>query len=103
MDNQELIEQMVQRLGQELKGLQAQAGQGQLSAAAVEGFLRQRLWHFASQVTTVLLESTDAALVANRAGFKPAPTAGERGMGVRGDACRWKLELHTRRPAPVLS
>ena len=66
MNSSKLIEQMLQRLGQELKGLLAQAGQERLSAGAVEQVVRQRLWHFGGQLTAVLLEAMDPRLVAGR-------------------------------------
>ena len=66
MNSSKLIEQMLQRLGQELKGLLAQAGQERLSAGAVEQVVRQRLWHFGGQLTAGLLEAMDPRLVAGR-------------------------------------
>ncbi len=49
MNEDKLIEQMVQRLGAEVKNLLSQTRQGQVAAAAVERVLRDRLWHFGSQ------------------------------------------------------
>jgi len=67
MNNSELVEEMVRRLGADLKGLLTPAGEGRISAATVEGLLRQKMWHFAAQVAGVLLEEMDARLVAGRA------------------------------------
>jgi len=64
--HEELLEQMVQRLGAEIKSLHGQVAQGRVSAATVEGLVRQRLWHFGGQVTGVLLEALDRQLVAGR-------------------------------------
>ena len=64
--NEELLDEMVQRLGAELKRLHGQVAQGRVSAATVEGMVRQRLWHFGAQVTGVLLEALDQQLVAGR-------------------------------------
>ena len=66
MNEDQLIDQMVQRLGMEVKSLLSQAQQGQLAVAAVERVLRERLWHFGSQALAVVLESLDQQLVQDR-------------------------------------
>jgi hypothetical protein len=67
MNDEELIDEMVRRLCMELKGLLAQVRRGQMSAAALEGVLRQQLWHVGAQVMGVLLEALDRELVSGRA------------------------------------
>ncbi len=59
MNEDKLIEQMVQRLGAEVKNLLSQARQGQVATAAVERVLRDRLWHFGAQGLGVLLDGLD--------------------------------------------
>lgn len=66
MNEDKLIEQMVQRLGAEVKNLLSQARQGQVATAAVERVLRDRLWHFGAQSLGVLLEGLDQQLVKDR-------------------------------------
>lgn len=65
--NEELLTEIVERLGIEVKRLYEQIKQGQVSAATVEGLVRQRLWHFGAQVTASLLEALDEQLGAGRA------------------------------------
>jgi len=67
MNENELLDQMVQRLGAEVKNLLWQARQGQVAAAAVEGVLRDRLWHFGAQALGLVLEGLDQQLVKARA------------------------------------
>lgn len=67
MNNNEWMDAMVQRLGQEVKGIYAQVEEGQVSAGAIEALVRQRLWQFGGQVVAVLLESLDKHLTADRA------------------------------------
>ena len=66
MNNNELLDEIVQRLGLELKGLQAKVQQGRVSAALVEGLVRQQIWHCAAQAVAVLLEACDRGLVAGK-------------------------------------
>jgi hypothetical protein len=66
MNNDELMDEMVQRLGVELKGLLAHARDGRVSAACVEHIVREELWHFGAQVSGVLLEELDRSLVGQR-------------------------------------
>jgi hypothetical protein len=66
MNNSELFDQMVQRLGMELKGVLAKVEQGSVLPAAVEGVIRGRLWEFGRQAAAVMLESADRAAVAGR-------------------------------------
>jgi hypothetical protein len=67
MNNKELMDAMVQRLGQEIKDLYAQVEQGQVSAGAIEALVRHQLWQFGHQAVAVLLESLDEHLTAHRA------------------------------------
>jgi len=66
MNNEELIDQMVQRLGTELKRLLGQVQETQVPAAAVELALREQLWHLGAQAMGVILEALDRQLVAGR-------------------------------------
>jgi hypothetical protein len=67
MNNYEFMDEMVQRLGTELKELLRQVGHGQLSVAAVEAVVRGKMWHFGAQISGALLEEADEALVAGQA------------------------------------
>ena len=66
MNDQELIDQMVQRLGKELKSLLSQVQAGGVPAAAIESALREQLWHLGAQAMGVILEALDRQLVADR-------------------------------------
>ncbi len=66
MNNDTLFDQMVQRLGAELKSLHGQVQQGQVSAAVVEGLIRKRMWEFGAQAAGVILEAADGVLVGDR-------------------------------------
>lgn len=66
MNNSELFEQMIQRLGGELKSLLAHVEQGSVLPAVVEGMIRQHLWEFGRQAAGVMLESSDHAAVAGK-------------------------------------
>jgi hypothetical protein len=66
MNNGELVDAMVQRLGVQIKGLLAESQAGGVSADTVESLVRQKLWHFGAQVAGVLLEGMDASLVGER-------------------------------------
>jgi len=67
MNATELIEQMVTRLGKELKGLLGQVCQGGVVPTALEGLLRQQLSQVGSQAMGVILEALDRRLVSSRA------------------------------------
>jgi hypothetical protein len=67
MNNNELIDAMVQRLGQEVKGICARVQQGQVYVGAIEVLVRQHLWQFGGQAVAVLLESLDKHLTGDRA------------------------------------
>lgn len=62
MKEQGLLDLMVSRLGEELKGLLALAARGQLPCAAVELRLQKLLRQTGREAAGVLLESADAAL-----------------------------------------
>lgn len=66
MNNEALLDEIVHRLGSELKGLLVQVEQGRVSPAMVEGVIRQRLWHFGAQVAGTLLEAADEQVVAEQ-------------------------------------
>jgi hypothetical protein len=66
MNDTELIDEMVQRLGIELKRLLAQVREEQVPAAAVEGLLRQELWHVGAQAMGVILEALDRQLASRQ-------------------------------------
>jgi hypothetical protein len=66
MNNSELFDQMVQRLGTELKSLLTRVEQGSVLPAVVEHVVRGRLWEFGRQAVAVLLEAADQAAVAGR-------------------------------------
>jgi hypothetical protein len=66
MNNDALFDQMVQRLGAELKALQASVEQGQVSAGAIEGLIQKRLWQYGAQAAGVLLEAADEAVVGEK-------------------------------------
>jgi hypothetical protein len=66
MNNDELFDQMVQRLGVELKSLHGQVKQGRVSPVAIEGLVRERLWGFGAQAAAVMLEAADAYLVSDK-------------------------------------
>jgi hypothetical protein len=67
MNNGELVDEMVRRLGSEIKSLLAEAETGRVPTGALELLVRQELWHFGAQAMGVLLEARDAVLVAGRA------------------------------------
>ena len=69
MNDEELIDEMVRRLGKELKGLLSQVRTGQVQAAAVELAMRERLWHVGAQAMGVILEALDQQLVSNRPAY----------------------------------
>jgi hypothetical protein len=73
MNNGELVDEMVGRLGVEIKALMMEDPGGQVPVAALEAVVREKLWHFGAQVMGVALEGRDSALVAGRA-VKDRPT-----------------------------
>jgi hypothetical protein len=73
MNNDELVDQMVQRLGGEIKGLMAESQDGRIPVASIEALVRQKLWHFGAQAMGVLLEARDEVLVGRRQ-VKERPT-----------------------------
>jgi hypothetical protein len=73
MNNDELVDQMVQRLGGEVKSLMAESQAGRIPAASLEALVRQKLWHFGAQAMGVLLEARDEVLV-GRGQVKERPT-----------------------------
>lgn len=73
MNNDELVDQMVQRLAGEIKRLLAESQGDRVPVAALEALVRQKLWHFGAQAVGVLLEARDGVLVGQRA-VKERPT-----------------------------
>ena len=67
MNDEELIDEMVRRLGTEVKGLLSQVRRGQIPAAPVEGLLQEQLWHVGAQAIGVIPEALDQELVSARA------------------------------------
>jgi len=66
MNDEELIDEMVRRLGTELKGLLLQVRASQVPAATLELAMRERLWHVGVQAMGVILEALDKQLASNR-------------------------------------
>jgi hypothetical protein len=66
MNDTELIDKMVQRLGVELKGVLSKVHEGDIAAGSVEGVLRQELWHVGNQALGVILEAMDRQLTSDR-------------------------------------
>jgi len=66
MNETELMDEMVRRLGKELKRLLVQVEQGEVPATSLEGILRDRLWHVGSQALGVILEALDRQLTSGR-------------------------------------
>ena len=73
MNNDELVDQMVQRLGVEIKSLLKDSQASRVPVGALEALVRQGLWHFGAQAMGILLESRDEALVGQRK-VKDRPT-----------------------------
>jgi len=67
MKENELLDEMIKRLGQEVKDILARLEVGQVSGAALEVLLRQQLWHFGGQCLGVLLEALDRQVTAGQA------------------------------------
>lgn len=66
MNDNELIDVMVGRLGGELKGILDQVERGRIPGMALERVLRDRLWHMAAQAMGVMLEALDRQVAAGR-------------------------------------
>ena len=66
MNDERLIDEMVQRLGRELKDVLGQVRRGKISASAIEHVVRKGLWHVGSQALGVMLEALDRELVQDR-------------------------------------
>jgi hypothetical protein len=66
MKDEELMDEMVRRLGEELKGVLRQVRRGEVGATAIEQVVRRELWHVGGQALGVMLEALDRQLVANR-------------------------------------
>ena len=66
MKDEELIDQMVLRLGNELKRVLAEVRGGQIPPTALEQVIRQGLWHVGAQALGVLYEALDRKLTAQR-------------------------------------
>jgi hypothetical protein len=66
MNNSELIDVMLRRLGGELKGILHQVERGQIPAVALERVLRERMWHVAAQAMGMMLEALDRQVSAGR-------------------------------------
>jgi len=66
MNNDMLLDQMVQRLGLDLKRMLGQISQGAVRPAVIERMIRRQLWQFGAQAMGVMLESADTAAVAGR-------------------------------------
>jgi hypothetical protein len=66
MNDEELIESMVRRLGTELKGLLRRVAQGRVAAGAMETVIRDCLWHVGAQALGVLLEALDRQLASDQ-------------------------------------
>lgn len=66
MNDTELIDEMVRRLGVELKGLLSKVRNGHVSAGGLEVVLRQKLWHVGNQAFGVILEALDRQLTSDR-------------------------------------
>jgi hypothetical protein len=67
MNNNEVVDAMVQRLGAEIKSLMVDSQEGRLPVTSLEKLVRQKLWHFGAQAMGVLLEARDEVLVVGRA------------------------------------
>ena len=66
MNDRELLESMVCRLGSELEGILQQLQRGELRVEVLEWVLRDRLWHVGAQALGVMLEALDGQLAAGR-------------------------------------
>lgn len=67
MNDTQLIDEIVRRLGVELKRLLTQVEQSQVPAGALESVLQEKLWHVGAQAMGVILEALDRQLTADRA------------------------------------
>ena len=66
MNDEKLIDEMVRRLGRELKGILAQVQHGKIPASAIEQVVRERLWHMGGRAVGMMLEALDRQLVHGR-------------------------------------
>lgn len=66
MNDEELIDQMVLRLGGELKSVLVEVREGRMPVTALEQVIRQGLWHVGAQALGVLYEALDRKLTAER-------------------------------------
>jgi len=66
MNDEKLIDEMVRRLGAELKGLLLQVQAAYVPVATVELAMRERLWHVGTQAMGVILEALDKQLASDR-------------------------------------
>jgi len=67
MNAEGLVEQMVCRLGAELKGLLREIREGRVPAKTLEGVIRERLWHLGAQAFGVMAEAVDREASKGRA------------------------------------
>lgn len=66
MNDEDMMDRMVQRLGCELKGILGQLKGGRVSVGALEIVLREALWHVGAQALGVLLEAMDRRLASDQ-------------------------------------
>jgi hypothetical protein len=66
MNDEELVDQMVMRLGVELKRVLVEVREGRTPGTALEQVVRQGLWHVGAQALGVLYEALDRKLTAQR-------------------------------------
>ena len=66
MNDERLIDEMVQRLGGELKDVLGQVRRGKIPASGIEQVVREGLWHVGGQALGVMLEALDRQLVQGR-------------------------------------
>ena len=67
MKEHELLDEMIKRLGQEVKGILARLEVGQVSGAALEVLLRQQGWHWGGQCLAARREALDRQVTAGQA------------------------------------
>jgi len=66
MNDERLIDEMVRRLGRELKDILGQVQRGKIPASAIEQVVREGLWQVGGQAVGVMLEALDRQLVQGR-------------------------------------
>jgi len=69
MNDEELIDQMVLRLGRELKGVLSEVRQGRIHGGAFEQVIRDKLWHVGAGALGVLYEALDQEVSARKGGY----------------------------------